>query len=195
MKKNGFTPLLIVLVIAVLAVIGYFGYKYFQTTSPSSPSDIITPAIPSAEETSDMTTNWQIYINMSFNYSIKYPSDLVPVWGVEEPSGDESASEKNPSTTSNMSLVHSVTDPLSDSVFSVMVSGASKTLEEQMKINNDYNNGLTYSKKALNSLPAIYASSSDGNQYYTLIHNDLKYDIYATGSDASQILSTFKFTK
>ena len=83
MRKNGFTPILIIVFIALIAGAGGFLVYQKQTKpspSPTPPSQQINQPSP----TSDPTTNWETYINTKYEYSIKYPTD----WNIE-PSGSQ----------------------------------------------------------------------------------------------------------
>ena len=61
MKKNGFSPILIVLILVILGAVGYFGYKRLEIQTSSF-------------QTKVDTVNWKIF-NSKYGYSVKYPSD------------------------------------------------------------------------------------------------------------------------
>lgn len=63
MKKNSFTPILVLAIIIVLAGVGYFGYKNLYTR-------------PSTTQATIDTTNWKTYTNNEFKYQLRYPQAL-----------------------------------------------------------------------------------------------------------------------
>lgn len=78
MKKNGFTPLIIVLLIAVLGVVGYFVYKNYYAKQFVSPS-------------SNMSTNKTgIYKDNFLDLSFEYPSS----WGVTKTEQEDQGASK-----------------------------------------------------------------------------------------------------
>lgn len=178
-EKNSFSPILILAIVIALVGVGYFGYKNLYTR-------------PSTSQTTIDTANWQKYTNIKYHYSIAHPPDTLPVWGKEALSGDETEEEKDPNTTDNMSL-----GEIRETIVAVTVTKTTKTLTEEEKIANSYDNNLTFFPKTFNNLPAFYANHN-GNQYYTLISNGFKYEIVASTKNvplANQILATFEFTK
>lgn len=87
MNKKGFTNIILVIIIVVLVgLVGYFTLVRKPETSP------ITSMPPSASE----ETDWKIYTNRKYGYSIRYPSswyintsqsdtDLEPMSGWGQP--------------------------------------------------------------------------------------------------------------
>lgn len=66
-----------VLIYIVLAVVIYAGVYYFiQSRQGSNPYSVTYPSVtPQPTLTPDPTSNWQIYNNIKYNYTVKYPRD------------------------------------------------------------------------------------------------------------------------
>jgi hypothetical protein len=86
-RQKGFAQILVIIMLLILVGAGayYFGTKkesilLIPTQTPSSiATNTPTQVTPTTKPTTDPTANWKTYLNISANYSIKYPQG----WGIE----------------------------------------------------------------------------------------------------------------
>lgn len=79
-RQAGFAPIIIILIVLLFSAGIIGGAYYFKTTLEKpkiSDQKPTTPKVTPTSTSADETVNWKTYINKKFNYSIKYPSELI----------------------------------------------------------------------------------------------------------------------
>lgn len=96
-KQKGMTPLVVVVLVAV-TIAGYVIYQkqFKQVTAPQQVQSTPAP-IPIPESTSSAeTTNWKIYTNTKYGYTLKYPNNWYVWKDVEDDWSDTQIIDDHP---------------------------------------------------------------------------------------------------
>ncbi len=190
-------PLLLLGIFGAVLIISISAFYLFSKarsnyaqTHTSSPTPSLQPSEALAEETS--TANWLTYTNTMHGFSFKHPSHLAPSWGKEALNGNEDEVEKNPTTTNNIWILKD-NNPI---LRIVITSDPGRNLEWYLEHGISMDETIQYTLSEVLGIPALY-STSQGNEYYLLIHNEKLFNIYLSYQDnalANQILSTLTLT-
>lgn len=217
--RKGFAPILIVVAIFFFGIIALVLFKI--NYKPSLTDKIISPnnqqaSSPSPKFTPDETANWKTYVNQKYNYSFKYPAEMITkndesVTGqVEFPDvGGKVVDSLNldliPASSSDIDRIKAV----DFNIVIGVIDGVNTPLSDYSRKYADkfYGKSGTLDQIAINGQPAykisapvaktvqVLLESKNKNMVYTIASHQrasVKAEEYSKTFD--QILSTFKFT-
>ncbi len=190
-KKFPFLLYISLILLSVVSVISIYLFLQVRqlTLEKLTPSPTPTPS-PSA----DPTEGWETYTNTRYNYSFRYPSNLIIQSGVELLSANEN--ERNLSTTNTIDVLDN-----NDTIVQVVSVKKFETLEETKKSITVTNADKSpeYIDFEIQSQPAFKYFDGDSTFVMT-IQGNYFYQIYLSKgsvekeSISTKILSTLKFT-
>lgn len=202
----------IVVVLFTAAVFFMIGYNYGQDNPPTTSSETVNsdsagvppvPEMPSATATTDVTADWKTYTNDTYGFSFKYPS----AWNIT--TDERSTSEPVYDVifdTGNSKVYNAASRQMWINIYKTSDAAPTTLAQEKATIQDNVDRGFrsaTISDLKIGGQDAVsynYTDSKDqeiGNLQYSVIDSSTFYHLsfYNNAATASQILSTFQFTK